>query len=108
MNATIVQLGAGAAMLVVVMLVVFAFRRYLAAGSERRMRKMLASMGLDPDIGADGRIETIMDEVRDRCRQCSAEDRCERWLEDRQSGDGRFCPNHRVFEILGKYSGERT
>lgn len=108
MNATTLQLAAGAAMLVVAILVVFAFRRYLAAGSERRMRSMLASAGLDPDIAAGGEIETIMGEVRERCRHCSAEDRCERWLKDRQSGDGRFCPNHRVFEILGKYSAARN
>ena len=78
--------------------------RYLAAGSERRMRRMLAEVGLDPDLAESGDIPTIMKDVRYRCRQCSVESVCESWLDGDAGGDNTFCPNHRVFEILKKYS----
>jgi hypothetical protein len=42
-----------------------------------------------------------------RCQHCSAEDKCERWLQGRVEGDSAFCPNHRVFDMLGKFSGAR-
>ena len=68
-------------------------------------RAVLKSMGLDPTIASSGDAELIMQEVRTRCRHCAAEDKCERWLQGREEGDSAFCPNHRVFERLGKYSG---
>lgn len=84
---------------------VFAYRKYLAANSERRMLAMLEKVGLDPAIASSGDTRTIMKEVRDRCRHCQTEDVCERWLKGGEAGDNDFCPNHRVFEILHKYGG---
>jgi hypothetical protein len=34
-----------------------------------------------------------MKEVRQRCRTCSTEDVCERWLAGEEAGENIFCPN---------------
>ena len=105
MGNSMLQILAGLGMAAVAVIIVLGFRRYLARSSERRMLGMLKSLGLDPAIAASGDIDTIMDEVRDRCRHCASESVCERWLRGEEEGTNDFCPNHRVFEILGKYSG---
>ena len=104
---TAMQYLAAFVMLVLAVLIVLAYRRYLAINSERRMRSMLVSVGLEPELAESEDIPTIMQEVRDRCRQCTAESVCERWLDGEVPGDNAFCPNHRVFRILSKYS-EKT
>ncbi len=99
-----IQIIAALAMVAVAIGLVLAYRAYLAANSERRMRSMLVSVGLDPELATNEEIPTIMKEVRDRCRQCTAESVCDHWLEGEIPGDNAFCPNHRVFRILAKYS----
>ena len=89
----------------VVVVLVYAYRRYLDVNSERRMRQMLQSVGLDPKIAAGGNTELIMKEVRQRCRSCTTEDVCERWLTGDEEGGNEFCPNSMVFETLKKYGG---
>ncbi len=98
------QVMIGIAMLAAAAALVFAYRGYLAANSDRRMRTMLESVGLDPSIAESGEIPTIMKEVRQRCQSCGSEAVCERWLEGKGEGDNAFCPNSKVFEILKKYS----
>lgn len=105
MNMSFTQIVAAIAMAGVAAILFYAYRRYLAANSERRMRAMLKSVGLDPAIATDGDIPTIMKEVRQRCHSCASEDVCERWLTGNEEGDNDFCPNSRVFETLKKYSG---
>ena len=105
MSISLIQVFAAIAIVVIAIALFFGYRRYQERNSERRMRGMLMSLGLDPNIATSGDIETIMGEVRGRCRQCQSEDRCERWLKGEEGGDASFCPNHRVFQILGKYSG---
>ena len=105
---SLMQIIAAVAMIIVAVVLVVAYRSYLAANSERRMRSMLVSVGLDPKLADSAEIPTIMKEVRDRCRQCSAEAVCEHWLEGEVPGDNAFCPNHRVFRILGKYTQDRS
>ena len=105
MSITFTQVLAAAIMVVVAIMLAGAYRRYLSNNSERRMLGMLKSMGLDPTIATSGDIELIMREVRTRCRHCNAEDKCERWLQGREDGSSAFCPNHRVFNVLGKFSG---
>jgi hypothetical protein len=105
MSDSLLQILAGLGMAAVAVIIVVGFRRYLARGSERRMLGMLKSLGLDPAIAASGDMDTIMDEVRNRCRHCASEAVCERWLKGEEEGSNAFCPNHRVFEILGKYGG---
>ena len=65
---------------------------------------MLESAGLDPALARSGEIPAIMNEVRQRCRSCSSEDVCERWLDGKETGSNAFCPNSKVFEILKRYS----
>jgi hypothetical protein len=104
MNESIIQVVAAVAMVGVAAAIIFGFRYYLAANSERRMRAMLESVGLDPEIAMSGEIPTIMKEVRQRCRSCASESVCERWLQGRKDDDNDFCPNARVFEVLRKHS----
>lgn len=101
---TLIQIIAAVVMVAVALLLFVGFRRYLAANSERRMRAMLISVGLDPELANSEEIPTIMNEVRERCRQCSSESVCDRWLDGEVPGDNAFCPNHRVFRILSKYT----
>ena len=101
---SLIQIAAAAIMVVVAAALVFGGRLYQARTSERRMLRMLEATGLDPEIAASGDLETIMGEVRQRCRHCQSEGLCERWLEGEEVGSNEFCPNSRVFEILKKYS----
>ena len=105
MSILLIQVVAVIAIVVVAVALYFGYRRYERRNSEKRMLGMLAALGLDPEIAASSDIETIMGEVRGRCRQCQSEDRCERWLKGEEGGDASFCPNHRVFQVLNKYSG---
>lgn len=106
MNITLTQFLAALVMLGVAVVLVVGYRKYLQANSERRMRAMLESVGLDPEIADIGGIETIMSEVRQRCASCNAETVCEQWLASEDKGENDFCPNKRVFEILKKYRGD--
>jgi len=78
MNLSAMQLFGVIAMLAVTVALVFAYRNYLAVNSERRMLSMIESIGLDPAIASSSDLETIMGEVRKRCRSCTSEDVCER------------------------------
>jgi len=91
-------------MVVVTFVLIFAYRSYLAANSERRMLSMIESIGLDPAIASSSDLETIMGEVRRRCRSCKSEDVCERWLTCSEKDDNDFCPNSKAFEVLQKLS----
>jgi hypothetical protein len=104
MTIPLTQLLIGIATIIVAIALAVGFWKYLAAGSERRMRSMLAEVGLDPEIAESGDIPTIMKDVRYRCRRCPVESVCEGWLDGDVDGDNEFCPNHKVFEILKKYS----
>ncbi len=83
------------------------FQRSLAAGSARRMTRMLRRFGLDPGIATRGdpRTEAIMKEARRRCGNCRLEDFCNRWLTGDCEGANAFCPNARVFHGLASNSG---
>ena len=98
------QIIAAITMLVVTGALFFAYRNYLAANSERRMLSMIDSIGLDPAIAPSSGLETIMRDVRRRCRSCTSEDVCERWLTCNEKGDNDFCPNSKAFTVLKKYS----
>lgn len=105
MNMSVIQLFAAVVMVGVAIGLVFAIRRYLATQSERRMRTMLIKIGLDPTVVESGDSATIMREVRQRCRSCTTEDVCERWLAGEETGDNVFCPNAAVFESMKKTMG---
>jgi hypothetical protein len=101
---SLIQIVAAVVMLIVAAALVFSGRRYQVRTSEQRLRRMIETTGLDPEIASSGDLELIMDEVRQRCRQCQSEGLCERWLVGEEVGSNEFCPNSRVFEILRKYS----
>lgn len=105
MNITLAQIIGVVAMLGIAIALVFAYRKYLAVNSKRRLVTMLESVGLDPALASSGEIESIMGDVRRRCQSCSSEDVCERWLAGDARGDNEFCPNSKVFSILKQYSG---
>jgi len=102
MGITFMQFLTATIMVAAVVALVFAYRRYLAMQSERRMLGMLTTLGLDPTIATSGDIETIMGEVRERCRHCGAEDKCERWLKGEEEGENDFCPSSRA-SLSGSY-----
>ena len=104
MDITLTQIIAAIVMVGLGITLVVGYRTYLARNSERRMLSMIDSLGLDPEIVSNAELGTIMGEARQRCRGCTAEDVCERWLRGDEEGDSAFCPNARVFEILNKIS----
>lgn len=106
MNVSLVQIIAAIAMVGVTIALVFAYRRYLAANSERRLQSMLHSVGLDPVFAPARDIETVMKDLRQRCRSCASEDVCERWLRGEEKGNNAFCPNSRIFEVLAAYRAQ--
>ncbi len=106
MNISLTQILAAMVMVGVAIVLVFAYRKYLAANSERRMWAILKTVGLDPEIASIGGIDSIMTEVRQRCRTCSSEDVCERWLQGKVRGDRDFCPNAKVFEAIREYRAD--
>jgi hypothetical protein len=104
MNLSTMQLFGVIAMLAATVALVFAYRNYLAVNSERRMLSMIDSIGLDPAIASSSDLETVMSEVRKRCRSCPSEDVCERWLTCNEKGDNDFCPNANAFAALQKHA----
>ena len=102
MNMSMFQILTGVVMAGVAIALVYAIRQYMAAQSERRMRTMLIKIGLDPTIVTGGDNHAIIREVRQRCRTCSSEDVCERWLAGEEGGENDFCPNREVFESMEK------
>jgi len=89
-------------MLIVTIALVTWFLWYKSKASERRMMRMMQHFGLDPQIAREGDAESIIREIRRRCKKCQFEGHCERWLEGKERGDGTFCPNSRVFEELAR------
>lgn len=80
------------------------FWKYRAAGSQRRMTRMLTAAGVPQEVIGRGDIEVIMKHVRSRCRACSSESVCERWLAGEIGGDNDFCPNAEIFRSLSRTS----
>jgi hypothetical protein len=83
------------------------YLRYKAAGADRRLQAMLEKAGVDPAVARSGDNESIMRDVRKRCRRCQTEDVCERWLAGAVEGDNEFCPNAGVFDVLAGSSKSR-
>lgn len=78
------------------------FQKNAAGVSLRRMTQMMTRVGLDPGIvtGGSPRNQAVMKAARRRCRNCRAEDLCERWLAGMAGGENFFCPNAHTFRIL--------
>jgi hypothetical protein len=107
-NLSLLQILAAVLMLAAAIALVVAYRKFLAAGSNRRLKSMLKSVGLDASIASSDNTDNIVTEIRRRCQSCSAEDVCEHWLAGKKGGDNSFCPNARVFDELRKTRGAPT
>jgi len=94
------QVFAAAAMVTLVVALVALYQFHLASSADRRMRRMLMSVGLDPALAGRATVDVVVSEARRRCRHCSVESVCERWLDGVDSGSNSFCPNARLFEAL--------
>ena len=105
MNISLLQIIAAVVMVGLALALLVAYWRNLAAGSERRMMRMLERVGLDPAIVSSGDTEAIMKGIRQRCRTCTTEGMCERWLAGDEGGENVFCPNAKVFEALKRTIG---
>jgi hypothetical protein len=105
MNMSLLQIIAAIFMVTAAIALVVSFRKAKRAASERRMLRMLERIGLDPAIASSGDNESIMKEIRRRCRTCATEDLCERWLAGDVHGDNYFCPNSSVIVALQRTSG---
>ena len=102
MNPEIIEILVAVLMVALGVILVMGIRTYMACTSERRMMRMLTSVGLDPEIAAKGDTGAIMKEVRNRCQKCPKDGLCEDWLAGQVDGDNLFCPNARVFDLLKK------
>jgi hypothetical protein len=105
MNPTLFQIGVALLMVAVSVALIVWFSRYVAAASGRRMIRMLARAGVDPEVAKRGDTEAIIRDVRSRCGRCRSEDLCDRWLAGNVEGDNSFCPNAQIFRSLMKPAG---
>lgn len=102
MNRALFEIGLAAIMLAVGGALLVWYWKYHAAGSKRRMTRMLTRAGVAPEVISGGDVEAIKKDVRRRCRTCSSEDLCERWLAGEVEGENDFCPNAEVFRSLAR------
>jgi len=100
MNMSLLQIIVAIFMATAAIAVVASFRKARHAASARRLLRMLERVGLDLAIASSGDNESVMKEIRRRCRTCATEDLCERWLAGDVHGDNYFCPNSSVIVAL--------
>ena len=105
MDAMIVNILIGVLMVGVSLALTAWYFGYLGASSESRMLRMLKRAGVDPEIARRNDKQSIIKDVRSRCRKCQSEAQCERWLAGDAGGENTFCPNHRIFSRLAKTTG---
>ena len=75
------------------------FRRRRSAEVERRMRGMMARVGMDfgTEPSDESRKRAALKETRRRCLKCARDAHCDRWLAGEAEGDSAFCPNAQTF-----------
>ena len=108
MNISVLYISTAVLVLGAAVVLLLVRQKHKAATAERRMIRMMERIGLDPAIASGGEpgcvlesvIETSVQEIRERCRVCSAADVCERWLARKEDGDNTFCPAAKVFHEL--------
>ena len=81
-----------------------------ASASIGRMMAMMERVGLNPQPSVlDGpRTITVRNEARRRCRRCSREELCDRWLAGEVEGNNSFCPNAQTFQSLTETSARAS
>ena len=83
-------------------------RSNTATAYGRRMRTMMARVGVGAAALGDPRTMAMRKQARRRCRRCSSNDLCERWLAGKVEGGNSFCPNVQAFRLLKWYSDLRS
>lgn len=96
------EINIAIAMLAVTVALFIWFQRSEASASDGRLKGMLTRVGLNPKIVGLNDVKTTatVNQVRRRCRKCSHEDYCDRWLAGSVEGDNSFCPNAQSFSDL--------
>ena len=96
---TLSDIGTAIFLVIATIALFVAFCRFVEAASRNRLRRMMASVGLDLDNIEDSDSGTGLDmnAVRSRCRRCPVENVCERWLAGEIAGDNSFCLNAKIF-----------
>ncbi len=99
MNTTLSDIGTAIPLVFIATALFVWFCKQLEAASRSRLRRMMASFGLDLDkVGSsDAGTGLDMHAVQYRCRRCPVENVCERWLAGEIAGDNIFCPNAKIF-----------
>lgn len=93
MAPNLLQLIVAAALAALALFLVWRLVEYRRAGSERRLRAMMAWAHVDPVLAATDASKPLMMQLRRRCRRCQSEGVCERWLSGELRGGNEFCPN---------------
>ncbi len=104
MTPTNFEINVALAMIAVTIVLFQWLRKSEAAHSTTRMKHMMRRFGLDPGLVSHGnpQIKAALNETRRRCGRCRVEGFCERWLGGKVEGEKTFCPNARVFLLLGQ------
>ncbi len=102
MNTWSFEVSLALMMLAIAVALIIAYQGYLRSGTARRLSRMLRRVGLDPAIATrkDPEAAAVIQEIWQRCRRCSVEGHCERWLNREVGGTNQFCPNAKTFERL--------
>ena len=103
MTPTNFEINVALAMIAVTIVLFQWLRKSEAAHSTTRLKHMMRRFGLDPGLVSHGnpQIKTALNETRRRCGRCRVEGFCDRWLNGKAEGEKTFCPNARVFLLLG-------
>ena len=103
MTPTNFEINVALAMIAVTVVLFLWFRKSEAVHTTRRMMRMMSRLGLDPGFVLHGnpRIKAALNETRRRCGRCRVEGYGERWLAGKAEGENTFCPNARIFRLLG-------
>lgn len=105
MAPNLLQLIVAAAMAALALFLFWRLVEYRRAGSERRLRAMMAWARVDPALaGAEASKPRLM-QLRRRCRRCPSEGVCERWLAGELRGGNEFCPNAKVLSEWARETG---
>jgi hypothetical protein len=95
------MLAASVAVVVTGALILWSYLSKAAAVAWRRKR-MMARVGLDPELAERGgpRTRLVMKGTAARCAECTSVRLCERWLAGQVEGDNVFCPNSKTFDTI--------
>jgi hypothetical protein len=101
------QIGVAIIAVGVAAALIMRLRSNTPAAYGRRMRTMMARVGVGVAALNDPRTMAMRKQARRRCRRCSSNDLCERWLAGKVEGGNSFCLNAQAFRLLKGHSDLR-